>query len=120
MKSIARLLAVTVAAAAATTAVASDRLSEAAYLKAARCQGLAHAASLGPVDTTGIDALMLEQGEGRDARLRNQAKTIRAETQADVEGARNKSRFAQERETRCAAWVKPATAVAASGAAAAR
>ena len=119
MKSIVRVLAVVAAASAAGTALAADRLSEAAYLKAARCQGLAHAASLGAVDTSGIDVFMREQGEGRDARVRNQAKTIRAETKESAEAANNKTRFKQERDTRCAAWVQT-TAMASSGSAAAR
>ena len=119
MKTIVRVLAVAAAAAAASTALAGDRLSEAAYLKAAHCQGLAHAASLGAVDTTGIDALMREQGEGRDVRVRNQAKAIRAETTAAAESAKNKARLVNERDTRCSAWVQ-STAMAASGSSAAR
>ena len=120
MKSIVRVLATVAVASSAGVALAADRLSEAAYLKAARCQGLAHAASLGAVDTTAIDSLMAAQGEGRDARVRNQARTIRTETQEGAEAARNKQRLVQERDTRCAAWVKSNTAVAASGGVAAR
>ena len=119
MKTIARVLAVVVSAAAATTAVAGDRLSEAAYLKAARCQGLAHATTLGPVDTAGIDAFMKSQGEGRDARVRNQAKMIVADVRDTAQRAGNKARYAQERDSRCAAWLGPKT-VANSGAVAAR
>ena len=119
MKTVARLSAVVVSAAAVTSALAGDRLSEAAYLKAARCQGLAHAASLGAVDTTGIDALVREQGEGRDVRVRNQARALRADATKTAESAVNKQRLIQERDTRCAAWVKTQT-VAASGATAAR
>ena len=119
MKTIARVLAVVVSAAAATTAVAGDRLSEAAYLKAARCQGLAHATALGAVDTAGIDAFMKAQGEGRDARVRNQAKTIVADTRDAAQRAVNKTRFTEERDSRCAAWLGPKI-VANSGAVAAR
>ena len=119
MKTIARTLAVLVSAAAATTALAGDRLSEAAYLKAARCHGLAHAASLGAVDTTAIDALMREQGEERDPRVRNQARALRTDAQETAERAVNKGRLIQERNTRCAAWVT-SQEMAASGGAAAR
>jgi hypothetical protein len=114
-----RLVAMLVSLAAAGSAVASDRLSEAAYLKAARCQGLAHAASLGAVDTSGIDAMMREQGKGRDPRVRNQATELRNEARRGAESATNKARLLNERDTRCAAWLAPRT-VADAGVAAAR
>jgi hypothetical protein len=98
-----------VSAAAAGAAVAGDRLSEAAYLKAARCQGLAHAASLGPVDATAIDALMLAQGEGRDVRVRNQAKLLSADARRTADRALNKASLTRELGTRCAAWVSTQT-----------
>ena len=119
MKTTIRVLAIAAAAAAASTALAGDRLSDAAYLKAARCQGLAHAASLGAVDTTGIDALMREQGADRHVSLRNEAKTIRADTTARAQKSGDKARLINERDTRCSAWVQ-STAMAASGSAAAR
>ena len=119
MKTSIRLLAVLVSVAAAGSAVAGDRLSEAAYLKAARCQGLAHAASLGPVDTSAIDAVMREQAKGRDPRVRNQATELRNEARRGAENATSKAKLMNERDTRCAAWVTSRT-IADSGAAAAR
>ena len=119
MKTIVPGLAVAAAVlAAATTVAASDRLSEAAYLKAARCQGLAHAAALGPVDTTGIDAVMKVQAQGRDVRLRNQARVARAEAQESAANPANRSRLVQERDTRCAAWVSSQALANSSGPAA--
>ena len=120
MKSTVRVLAALAGAAVATTALAEPRVSEAAYLKAARCQGLAHAGSLGAVDTSGIDSFMKVQGEGRDPRVRNQARTIRSDATEGAEAANNKARLIQERDARCSAWLKSNTAVANSGAAAAR
>ena len=114
-----RVLAVLVSMAAAGSAVAGDRMSEAAYLKAARCHGLAHAASLGSVDTTAIDAVMREQGKGRDPRVRNQAVELRNEARRGAESATNKAKLMSERDTRCAAWLTSRT-VADSGASAAR
>ena len=119
MKTIVRVLAALMSAAVAATAVAGERLSESAYLKAARCQGLAHAASLGAVDTAGIDAFMKAQGEGRDPRVRNQARTIRADARDTAERAVNKARLTQERDARCVAWLGPKI-VANPGAVAAR
>lgn len=118
MKTVVRVLAVALSAAAATSALAGDRLSEAAYLKAARCQGLAHSAALGPVDTTAIDALMRSQGEGRDVRVRNQAKMARLDAQQSAERPASRSRLVQERDTRCTAWVQSQTVAKSSGAAA--
>ena len=117
MKTIARVLAVVVSVAAATTAVAGDRLSEASYLKAARCQGLAH--GLGPVDTTAIDTVVRTQGEGRDVRLRNEARTARLEAQEAAAKSANKSRLTNELNTKCVAWVNTQS-LANSGAVSAR
>ena len=90
--------------AAAMPAAAKERVSDAAYLKAARCQGLAHAAVLGASDTTGIDAFVSAQGEGRDARLRNQARTIRADAQAEAKSEAKRARLSAELSNRCAAY----------------
>jgi hypothetical protein len=119
MKTSSKLLALLVSAAAAGTALASDRLSEAGYLKAARCQGLAHAQALGPVDTTTIDTLMRVQGEGRDASVRNRARALRAEAAEDASRPANGARLLKERNARCAAWVQ-SQEIAASGGTAAR
>ena len=91
-------------AAAAMPAAAKDRLSDANYLKAARCQGLAHAAVLGASDTSGIDAFVNAQSEGRDARLRNQARTIRADAQNEAKAEAKRARLSAELSGRCAAY----------------
>ena len=120
MKTIVRVLAIAASAAVATTAIAGDRLSDSAYLKAARCQGLAHAAALGPVDTSGIDALMAANAENRDVRLRNEAKVVRADAKAAAERPGARARLTKERDTRCTAWVSSTALANNAGAVAAR
>jgi hypothetical protein len=94
----------------ALPAAAGERVSDATYLKAARCQGLAH--SIG-ADTSGIDSFVQAQGEKRDARLRNQARSVRADAQREAQSEAKRVRLSAELNGRCAAWTG-ATQVASS------
>jgi hypothetical protein len=95
----------------ALPAAAGDRVSDANYLKAARCQGLAHAT--GGTDTSGIDAFVQAQGEKRDPRLRNQARAARADAEREAQSEAKRARLTAELNGRCAAWTGT-TQVAAS------
>jgi hypothetical protein len=101
----------------AAPATAGDRASDAGYLRAARCQGLAHAAELGSVDTSSIDAYVKTQSVSRSETLRRQAKAAGLEARADAMSAGKRARLTAERDRLCKAWIQP-TQVASSGAAA--
>ena len=90
-------------AAVSAPASAGDRLSDADYLRAARCQGIA--AKLGGPDTGGIDALVRTQGERRDARLRNQARAARADAEREAAADARRARLTAELNGRCATFM---------------
>ena len=97
---------VTVAAiVAAVPASAHDRLSEASYLRAARCQGLAHAVQLGATNTASIDAFMKAQGERRSPELRNRARAERQSAQREAASASALTRLQAELQGRCSSLV---------------
>ena len=103
--------------AAAMPAAASDRerVSNAKYIEATRCQGLAQAGVLGAVDTSSLDAFVREQAGARDARTERTARAARRQAQRiDGDMALTASRGAQT----CAAWLNPAQVARGSGAAA--
>jgi hypothetical protein len=100
---------------AAAPATASDRASDNGYLRAARCQGLAHAAELGSVDTTAIDAYVKAQATGRNNTLLRQAKAANQEARAEAAAAGKRARLTAERDRMCKAWIQT-TQVASSGA----
>jgi hypothetical protein len=99
---------------AAAPATAGDRASDAGYLRAVRCQGLAHATELGSVDTSTIDAYVKAQGAARSDSLRRQAKAIGLEARADAMSNSKRARLTAERDRLCKAWIQP-TQVAATG-----
>jgi hypothetical protein len=90
-------------AAVSAPAMAGDRVSDSDYLKAARCQGIA--AKLGGPDTSGIDAFVRTQGERRDVRLRNQARTARADAEREAGAEAKRARLTAELNGRCAAFM---------------
>ena len=99
---------------AAAPATAGDRASDAGYLRAARCQGLAHATELGSVDTAAIDAYVKAQSTARSETLRRQAKAVGLEARADAMSNTKRARLTAERDRLCKAWIQP-TQVAAGG-----
>ncbi len=103
---------------AAAPATAGDRASDAGYLRAARCQGLAHATELGSVDTTAIDAYVKAQSTARSDTLRRQAKAVGLEARADAMSVGKRARLTAERDRLCKSWIS-STQVASSGATAA-
>ena len=119
MRLVTAALVVSSLAALAAPAHAGDRLSDAAYLRAARCQGLVRAPALAVSDTSAMDELFAAQSKGRSPRLRNEARAVRAEATRDAENQNKRTRLANELNSRCAEFLRP-TQVAASEAAAAR
>ena len=109
------LFAASVTAAMPAAALDEARASNAKYVEAARCQGLAQAGVLGAVDTSSLDAFVREQAGARDARTERTARAARRQAQrVDGDMASSAARGAQM----CAAWLNPAQVARGSGAAA--
>lgn len=115
-----KLIAITLAVAAFTAAAApalarSDRWSDAEYLKANRCLGLAQSAGLGPVDAAALAARIKDEGRGRDFTMRDRGETMREDarragkTRSEV----LKGKLLAERDGSCRAFI--GTSVATSG-----
>ncbi len=113
MKSLVAILAAA-AALAPLSAANAQPLSDAEYLKAARCQALMHSPLFGKAEVRAIDAAMSE--EGRDARVVQKAQAIRAKITADLQDLDKREYLKRERNTRCKSWhayAEPTSAVAA-------
>lgn len=116
-----KLIAITLttAALAATAAPAfarADRWSDAEYLKANRCLGLAQSAGLGPVNADALTARIKDEGRGRDSSIRDRGATTREDAQRAGK-TRNevvKAKLLAERDGSCRAFI--GTSVATSGA----
>ena len=78
MKTTICALAMLATASTAGIALAADRVSDAQYLTAARCQGVARAAAS---DTGAIDSFLAAQKTGRDPYVLDQADNARREGQ---------------------------------------
>ncbi|UAL12460.1 hypothetical protein [Caulobacter segnis] len=103
-------------AAAAPAFAQSARWTDAEYLKAGRCLGLAQSAELGAVDVTGLSARIKDQAKGREPYVRDRGETLRDEARR-AGNTRNdavKARLLAERDGSCKAFL--GTSVAASGA----
>jgi len=115
-----KLIAITLTAAAITAAAPAfaqaGRWTDAEYLKASRCLGLAQSAGLGPVDVSALTARVKDEGRGRDPSTRDRG----ASAQEDAQRAgktRNeavKARLLAERDGSCRAFI--GASVAAAGA----
>jgi hypothetical protein len=64
-------------AAAATAAVAQPKASDAQYMQASRCAGLASSANLGGADAAGYDGWLKANGEGRSTFVTDRAVQMR-------------------------------------------
>lgn len=83
-----RIAAIALAAAglfAAGSAIAAERVSDSAFIKANRCRGLAAAEGMGQVDTQSLDAFIKEQGHSRMSPVMDMA--AREKTRARREAA---------------------------------
>ncbi len=94
-------------AATAVAAAPADHMTDAQYVAAARCQGLASARRLGPVDTHAFDALMRRQESGRSHIANQFADAARedAARQASTAGAYSRSQLEAERDGTCQAML---------------
>ena len=93
------------AALGATAAMAQPgRLSDAAYMQAARCAGLASSANLGPPDGAALKALLRAQSGGRDPYVLEKSDTLQREAkhQADRAGGYEKDKLSAELGGLCA------------------
>ena len=101
MKTLAQVLAALAALSGASVAVAGDRATDARYLAAARCQGLAQAVS---ADTTQIDAYVKAQGRHRAQHVVDKADAARREARRELSRADGYTlqRLTAERGARCA------------------
>lgn len=102
--------------AAAAPAFAADRWSDAEFLKANRCLGLAQSADLAAVDATALAAQIKDQGRGRDISMRDRGDTTRDDARRAGK-TRNevvKAKLAAELGGSCQAYL--GTSVATSGA----
>jgi hypothetical protein len=116
-----KLIAVALAGAALSAAAApafaqSGRWTDAEYLKAGRCLGLAQSADLGAVDASGLAARVKDQAKGREPYVRDRGETLRDEARRSG-STRNdalKARLLAERDGSCRTFL--GTSVATSGA----
>ena len=94
-------------AASALPAAASERISNADYIKAVRCQELASNALLGSLDTRAIDSFVRNQKSARDPKTERMARSSRRAVQHQIENG-DVSKLLAERDQACAAWIAPA------------
>lgn len=99
------LIIIAAAAAAATSAMAQPQASDAQFLQASRCAGLASSANLGG-DAAGIDGWLKANSEGRPAYVIERADQVR--TTAKLKGNRasglEKDHLAAELGGACASF----------------
>jgi hypothetical protein len=115
MRLIAAAIATAVLAVASAPAVASERVSDATYLTAAKCQGLAHASQLGAMDTGAIDAFMKTQGRMRDSIVRDRGEAVRKSALRSARSDDARQRLVAQRDSLCAAFKSPTQIAAGSG-----
>ena len=98
-------LAVLTLAGATAASADSHRLSDAAYIEAARCVGLASSAKLGSTDAGALKSLLNAQGWGRDPSINDRADEAQqdARRQADHADDYAKQRLQAELSGQCAA-----------------
>jgi hypothetical protein len=109
------LFAAGLTAALPAAAVENGRVSNAKYVEAVRCQGLAKAGVLGAVDTSAIDAFVRDQAGARDMKTERSARAARRDAQR-VDG--DMSALAARASQTCAAWLSPASLARGGGSAA--
>jgi hypothetical protein len=88
-----------------------ERMTDAQYVAAQRCDALMSARSLGAVDSRAIDALVRQQEAGRTSMAYDRAQEAHddAARQARVAGAYEKTQLAAERDGPCRAMLATTT-----------
>lgn len=91
------------AAGLAGAAMASDRVPDTEYLKAARCAGLLKSAHLGQPDGAAVEAFLKSQRRGRNPAVVDMGdkKTQDARSEAARAGAEKKAKLLAERDGAC-------------------
>ena len=87
-----------------TAAIAGpERLTDAQYIAAARCQALMASSALGPVDMHAVDAVMKTEGATRSPAVADRADTARAQADraARHAGPDSKATLIAERDGPC-------------------
>jgi hypothetical protein len=93
-------------AASAAAAQPVARLSDAQFVKAARCKGLAKSEALGAADTAGIDAVLKVNKRGRADHIVERAMNAQNDAQSEAGRADDarKAELIAERNGACAAF----------------
>jgi hypothetical protein len=109
MRTLAGLAIVVVAGAAAAAGAASaqpGRLSDVAYVEAARCAGLASSGKLGSADGAALTALLKAQAYGREQTVLDQADDAQRQAKREASHADDysKSRLQAELSGACASF----------------
>ncbi len=92
----------------------SDRWSDAEYLKANRCLGLAQSDGLGPVDAAALTARIKSEGRGRDSAMRDRGATTREDAQraGKTRNEAVRAKLLAERDGSCRAFIGSSVAAA--------
>ena len=101
------ILTAIIAASAIASAAQAGTSTDAAYLQAARCRGLASSQGLGAVDTANVDAFLKQEGTSRDAveRFGAGTKMTNARKEGDRARGASKDRLLAERAGVCSTYL---------------
>jgi hypothetical protein len=102
-------LVLAVGAATSASALAAERLSDQAFIKANRCAALAGSEALGPMDTTVINATLKAEGRGRQPAVVTMAQDAAASARRQARNADSKDRLQAELNGACVAYLRPAS-----------
>ncbi len=97
------LLAAASLAAVAAPALAAERLTDAQFVRANRCLGLAEAKALGDADAAGLQSLIKAQRQGRHSSTDDRAAAARMDAKREAARADGdaKSALVEERDVAC-------------------
>jgi len=112
MRILSAALAATLVVSVGAPALAAERISDGALLRASRCLGLAKAESLGAVDASALEAFVKVQRRGREPLIRDRANTAEqtARNQAAKAEGDAKASLIAERDGVCKSVVAASAA----------
>lgn len=96
----------------AGSAAASERLTDAEYIKANRCRALAASDALGPMDTSAVDAFLKDARRTRASAVLTMAEEAQARATRDARSADKRARLQSELAGACTAYLNPGTETA--------
>lgn len=96
-------------------ALAAERISDGAFLRASRCLGLAKTENLGVVDASALEVFVKVQRRGREPLVRDRANTAEQTARNQAAKAKDalKGSLIAERDGACKALVEPSSTVSA-------